>query len=407
MKKIVPAILWLLVLVCGSVVVWQTLKKQPDAVHLHLAPEAGDATAHASEDVQGAVIVDVPWKHLPDIDPFQLTDQDGQTFDSADLLGRPWAVSFFFARCPSICRDLNAQVKRLYDQLRKEDVTFVSISVDPENDAPEVLNRYAQDYDADSDRWKFLTGPKHKVVEIGDHQFNVDVTPANHTGNILLVDKWGRYRDRFKWDDPDDMKRFVEVAKQLVDETQPPLEQIVSTRNALAGQPPASLSVVPWIDEFHLTQSDGQPFFSRQLTGTVWIANFFFLDCPGLCEKQHQYLADLQQNLRDDAATIVSITTNPQADTLERLAGLKSRLNNTTEKWFFVRGDPLLTKRIGSEFFGVEAEKEKHSSLLFIIDRWGNLRGQFDWQQPDEEAKMLAMIQELKLESVPTGKFLR
>ncbi len=404
MRKIIPVVLWLLVVACGAVIVWQATGpgKKP-------APEA---TTVEGSDVPGAEFATIPWGHLPDIDQFVLTDQNGKAFDSAEMIGQPYAVSFFFATCPSICRDLNAQVAKLNEQLRKEDIAFVSITVDPANDTPEILNRYAQDYDAQTPRWFFLTGPKQKVVEIGAHQFNVDVTPANHTGNILLVDKWGKYRDRFKWDDAYDMKRFLEVVKDVASESAPPLSKTVRTRNALAGQKPIDLHTIPWLDEFHLTDQDNQPFFSRQLTGDVWIGNFFFIDCPGICVKQNEYLAQLQKTLKDrftgNTPTIVSITSNPSADSPERLKSLAQKLKASPEQWRFLTSDSdTLIKRVGSEFFGVAADKEDHSSLLFVVDRWGNLRGKFDWQKAEQKSEMLDLIEQLQDEEVPTGKTLR
>ena len=404
MRKIVPIVLWLLVAACGAVVAWQATRKHA----------AVPVTTHADHgnDVPGAVFEDVPWEHLPDIDRFELVNQNGEPFDSANMLGTPYAVSFFFAACPSICRDLNTQVSRLNDQTSKEPIAFVSISVDPENDTPEKLNRYAQDYDAQAQRWSFLTGPKHKVVEIGAQQFNVDVTPATHTGNILLVDKWGRYRDRFKWDDPYDMKRFLEVAKQTADEQEPPFGKTITTRNALAGKPPIDLNTIPWLHDFHLTDQDEQPFFSRQLTGKVWIANFFFIDCPGICVQQNEYLLQLQNKIDQRFSTakphVVSITSNPGSDTPKRLKDYAAKIGANTDSWTFLTSDSnTLTKRIGAEYFGVSAEKENHSSLLFVVDRWSNLRGKFDWQQDGQEEAMMTLIEELQQETVPTGASLR
>ena len=408
MRKIIPIILWLLVAACGAVVVWQSAFKP--AIN---AAKNDAAIEHADHsEVPGAVFADVPWEYLPDIDQFQLVDQNGEDFDSANMMGTPYAVSFFFASCPSICRDLNAQVSRLNEQTRKEDIAFVSISVDPENDTPEVLNRYAADYDATAPRWSFLTGPTYKVVEIGAQQFNVDVTPATHTGNILLVDKWGRYRDRFKWDDPYDMKRFLDVAKLVADEQEPPFGQSINTRNVLAGQKPIDLNTIPWLHDFHLTDQDNQPFFSRQLTGNVWIGNFFFVDCPGICIQQNEYLLQLQSRLKErfkeDSPNIVSITSNPGSDTPQRLNQFASQLKADTSSWKFLTSDSdTLIKRIGTEFFGVEADKEHHSSLLFVVDRWSNLRGKFDWQKEDQVEAMLTLIEELQQETAPTGATLR
>ena len=154
----------------------------------------------SADNPPGAVIVDVPWNHLHHINNFALTNQDGENFDTAQFSGdKPFLVSFFFASCPSICRDLNKQVAKLNEQLKKEDVAFVTITVDPERDTPKVLNKYAADFEAESPRWSFLTGEKYRIKEIGEQMFRVEVVDmANHTENIMLVDKWGKFRDRFK-----------------------------------------------------------------------------------------------------------------------------------------------------------------------------------------------------------------
>ena len=390
MKKIIPVVLWIMA-ICFLIFFLYLRKGTPD-------PER--STAGTSTDPPGAVLVDVPWKHLPDVDRFQLKDQTGAAFDSADLVGKPYLVSFFFANCPSICRDLNNQVKRLNDQLKKEDVTFVSVTVDPENDTPEVLARYARDYDADPQRWVFLTDQMYKIKQLGEQVFRVVVDKDTHTDNILLVDRWGRYRDRFKWDDPYDMKRLLQVVKDVAAEQEPPLEKSVRTRNVLAGLEPINFNQVPWVREFHLTERSGQPFFSRNLTGQVWIANFFFTSCPGICQKQNAYLRNLRKRKGSQAPLIVSITTDPVNDTPETLRRFADQ-QEADERWLFCTGPELLIERISSEFFNAHASEEHHSSLLFVIDRWGKVRGSFDWQDPTAEQQMLELIEKLEAEMRP------
>ncbi len=390
MKKVVPIVLWIMA-ICILIV----------TVYLRRGVfEPATEKTGSSTDPPGAVLVEVPWKHLPDVDRFQLKDQTGNPFDSADLIGKPYLVSFFFASCPSICRDLNSQVKRLNDQLKKEDITFVTITVDPENDTPEVLARYAQDFDADPDRWVFLTDQMYKIKQLGEQVFRVVVDKDTHTDNILLVDRWGRYRDRFKWDDPYDMKRLLQVVKDVAAEQEPPLEESVRTRNVLAGQQPINFNQVPWIREFHLTERSGAPFFSRDLTGEVWIANFFFTSCPGICQKQNTYLRNLRERLGPQAPLIVSITTDPTNDTPEVLSKFADQLE-ADDRWLFCTGPGLLINRISSEFFNAHATEEHHSSRLFVIDRWGNVRGNFDWQEPEEEKKMIRLIKQLESETRP------
>ena len=289
--------------------------------------------------------------------------------------------------------------------MRGKDISFVSITVDAAEDTPEVLNRYAQDFEASPPDWVFLTGQPYRIDELGEQVFRVVVDKATHTDNILLIDRWGKYRDRFKWDDPYDMKRFVQVAQSLIDESEPPFGESIHTRNALAGHEPSNWDTVPWIREFFLRMSDGSKWSSRDLTGEVWIASFFFSTCPGICVEQNQYLAGLQTRLKDHPARIVSITTDPQHDTPQVLAQYARTLGANPDKWWFgTTGDEPLVKRVSGEFFGASAGSGHHSSELFVVDRWGNVRGRFDWQQASDEASMLALIDQLNDEQRPPAE---
>ena len=366
----------------------------------------------SADNPPGAVIVDVPWKHLHHIDNFSMTNQHDEKFDTAQFSGeKPFLVSFFFATCPTICKDLNKQVARLNEQLKKEDVAFVTISVDPDRDTPEVLSQYAQGFAAQSPRWTFLTDQQYKVKQVGEQMFRVEVVDiANHTDNIMLVDKWGKYRDRFKWDDPYDMKRLVKVVKEVAAETEPPMNEIVRTRNAMVGREPIDLSTVQYLREFHLYTSDEEPFFSRDLTGEVWITNFFFISCPTICKEQSKYLEGLQSRLGDDPTKLISITTDPSTDLPANLREYARAHHADPEKWLFLTGNEKVVPRVAAEFFsamGGVGGAEHHSSELFVVDKWGNVRGRFNWQDAAQEVEMLGLVDDLWKETRPPGEFKR
>lgn len=399
MNRGLPFLLLMIALGCCAFAMIFALSNLPRSTP---AGSTSNQVTGSAEHPPGAVLVDVPWKHLTDVPVFELTDQANKSFKPTRFAGKPYAVSFFFASCPSICRDLNSQVQRLNEQMRNEDFGFVSISVDPENDTPEILSRYAADYDASPDRWVMLTGQMYKVKEVGEHVFRVNITKDEHTDNILLIDKWGRYRDRFKWDDPYDMKRFVTVAKELAVETAPPIDETIRTRNAMAGLEIKDVTSIPWIRDFHLIERSGNTFYSRDLIGQVWIANFFFSTCPGICQQQNEYLSGLQSRLEEHAATIVSISTDPNTDTPQVLSGYAEKFSADKDGWLFCTGEGRLVQRISAEFFKAHATEEHHSSKLFVVDRWGQVRGEFDWQQADQEVAMLELIDQLNLETQPT-----
>ena len=103
-------------------------------------------------------------QRLPKIAPapaFALTSQDGTPVALADFRGKVVAVTFIYTSCMDTCPVLTALMAYVQDKLGPDfgkRIAFVSITVDPERDTPEVLKRYAETFGADLNGWAFLTG---------------------------------------------------------------------------------------------------------------------------------------------------------------------------------------------------------------------------------------------------------
>jgi len=159
-------------------------------------------------------------RHVPEPPPvlmqlpaFTLTNQAGQRFGSAQLRGHVYLVNFFFTRCPSICPKLTKAMHSLQERYDRthEPVRLVSISVDPDNDTPAVLAKYAAHWQADTDRWTFLTGSTKQVHDLiiggfkthlgKKHRTAAGAMEIAHTGNLALIDQHGRLRGFYPTDD--------------------------------------------------------------------------------------------------------------------------------------------------------------------------------------------------------------
>lgn len=93
--------------------------------------------------------------------PFQLTDQKGEGRASDDLRGSAVVLDFIFTNCPGPCPVLTGIVRDAQQALAPKTrarTRFVSISLDPERDTPEVLSAYAAKRGLDTSDWWFLTG---------------------------------------------------------------------------------------------------------------------------------------------------------------------------------------------------------------------------------------------------------
>ncbi len=137
---------------------------------------------------------------------FQLTDQNNKKITNRDMLGKVYLVEFFFSRCPTICPVMNTNMRAIEDEINDPDFGIVSISIDPENDTPELLKEHAQRIGVKSPNWHFLTGNRDYIGKLAD-QFNIYVgdkedesESLNHSGMIALVDKEGNIRCRYNRD---------------------------------------------------------------------------------------------------------------------------------------------------------------------------------------------------------------
>ena len=153
-----------------------------------------------------------PGEPLPSIaavPALAMQDQDGKPFTEAELKGRVGIVSFMFTSCPDVCPILTNKLSGLRTQLLpvREQVRFVSISVDPEKDTPPVLKEFAQKHGADYPDWRFLTGPTAKLRDVVVQGFKQSLDRGDgsphgimHGSHFVLVDRAGMIRGFYRSD---------------------------------------------------------------------------------------------------------------------------------------------------------------------------------------------------------------
>jgi protein SCO1/2 len=148
-----------------------------------------------------------PRQALPLIAPapgFALTSQDGGELKLADLHGKVVAVTFIFTRCADTCPVLTPMMSFVQDRLGTDfgtKIVFVSITVDPERDTPEVLKEYGEAFGANFAGWFFLTGSSLAIADVV-HRYGVFAAKAengnvNHTFLTSIIDRRGVLRVQY------------------------------------------------------------------------------------------------------------------------------------------------------------------------------------------------------------------
>ncbi len=158
----------------------------------HTPPEGGFA-AHVYD----------PPREIAD---FTLTDQDGQPFRLSDTNGTVRLLYFGYTNCPDICPTTLLTWKQVREELgdHAEHVTFIMVTVDPEQDTPEVLKRYVTAFHPS---FIGLTGSIEELTRVWA-EFGVQVQKepmpesaagysVGHTASVFALDPEGRLRLKF------------------------------------------------------------------------------------------------------------------------------------------------------------------------------------------------------------------
>jgi len=156
---------------------------------------------------------------------FQLTNQNGQPFGSAQLSGKIWIADFIYTTCPGPCPMISSRMSELQKPLQKTDVHLVSFSVNPEKDTPEVLRGYADKLQAEPGRWDFLTGAKPAIYKLSHDGFKLAVSDGSdaqgipvHSTRIVLVDRHGQIRGYYDATEPEAITKLLADTNHLLRE---------------------------------------------------------------------------------------------------------------------------------------------------------------------------------------------
>ena len=149
---------------------------------------------------------------------FELTDQEGNQFDSADLQGKVWMGSVFFANCPGPCFRENQAIADILREIDDPNFVAVSLTCDPENDTPAALEHYADRFEADPQRWKFLTGDMDVIKRVGTKTFFLPVEIGVHSERGVVFDRQGRLRGSYHLLQEDRVERLKKLIRDVLAE---------------------------------------------------------------------------------------------------------------------------------------------------------------------------------------------
>ncbi|MEJ7674785.1 MAG: SCO family protein [Chitinophagaceae bacterium] len=181
----------------------------------------------------------------------------------------------------------------------------------------------------------------------------------------------------------------------------------------------SKLPVLSYVKDFRFTDQDGKQLSQRQVEGKVYVSEYFFTTCKGICPKMNanmKIIYDKYKSVPDFA--IISHTSMPETDSVPLLKAYEQTLLGTTSSkltatnWFFVTGTKDSLYKMARESYLLDNEKNNsinvkdqfiHTQFFAVVDKEGRVRGVYDGLQKDELDKLTNDIASL-LKETPIGK---
>jgi protein SCO1/2 len=169
------------------------------------------------------------------------------------------------------------------------------------------------------------------------------------------------------------------------------------------------------ITKFNLVDQNGKNFGSKSLNDKIYIANFFFTTCPGICPKMTTNMSLLQEAFKNDSIILLlSHSVTPEIDSVavlkkyailnkvdskkwHLLTGSKNEIYALAKQQYFA-GDSVGFYQTGNEFL--------HTENFILVDQKRRIRGVYNGTLLLEIDRIKEDILTLKLEAASSKNFI-
>jgi protein SCO1/2 len=151
------------------------------------------------------------------------------------------------------------------------------------------------------------------------------------------------------------------------------------------------------VHPFQFIRQDGDTISEKDVSGKVYVAEYFFTTCKGICPKMNRNMQQLQEELKnDDRFLILSHTVDPERDSVQVLKHYADSLHSG-KNWWFLTGDKSSLYRTARESYIIDdpqnsskniSDQFLHTQYFALVDKEGIVRGIYDGLKKDELEKM-------------------
>ena len=162
------------------------------------------------------------------------------------------------------------------------------------------------------------------------------------------------------------------------------------------------------VPSFNLIDQNGESVTGQTFKEKIYVTDFFFTTCPGICPKMTENMALVQEAFKDDPEVLLlSHSVTPETDSVQVLKTYAENKGAISNKWYLVTGDRKQIYDLGRKTYFVEQdlgqEKDEdeflHSENFVLIDKNKHIRGIYNGLNATAVQQLIADIKTLEKEN--------
>ena len=165
------------------------------------------------------------------------------------------------------------------------------------------------------------------------------------------------------------------------------------------------LPVLSDVQPFSFIDQDGKTITEKDIRGKVYIAEYFFTTCKGICPKMNNNLRSVYEKFRDQPDfMIVSHTVDPLTDSVGRMKAYADSMHVDSKNWLFLTGRKDSLYHAARISYLLDDPKNNdisvneqfiHTQFFALVDKNSQVRKIYDGLKMDEIKALENDIQDL------------
>ncbi len=181
----------------------------------------------------------------------------------------------------------------------------------------------------------------------------------------------------------------------------------------------SKLPILNYVQDFSFTGQDGNTVNEHSVEGKVYVTEYFFTTCKGICPKMNANMKTVYDKFKNESDfAIVSHTSMPETDSVPLMKKYEEKMIGKNPeypaKWYFVTGSKDSLYKMARVSYLLDNDKNNsinikdhfiHTQFFALVDKEMRVRGIYDGLKPDELDKLEKDISKLLKEPVEKGAF--